>query len=103
MNKLAITILSEGTKQVMPVMLTAPELTEVAPALYVQEGITLSTNLQDVRPQLYMEDGQFYTAFHIPIMDKYREFNIFQVTPIPFFHEGKIHAHGTPGIHLMQG
>ena len=86
-NRLAAAILSKQVGKVNPTMLTTTDLNHIATNIYATEGLTLSTDMDNVVPDVYSADGQIWASFEIPIHSADRQFDLFTVTPIPVFSE----------------
>ena len=84
-NKLAISIMARDIGKVNPVLLTSNELAGIATAMFTTEKITLSTDMNQVVPDIFTLDGQIYASLQIPIKDTARQFDLFEITPIPTF------------------
>ena len=85
LNKLALAVTAQQIKRVNPSLLTAAALGTVSMTVYLRDGVTLSTNIQEVVPFIYTDQGQLYSGFLIPVIDPDRMFNLFHISPIPQF------------------
>ena len=84
-NKLAISIMGRDIGKVNPVLLTSSELAGIATTLFTKENIVLSTDMNQVVPDIFLKDGQIYASLEIPVKDTDRQFDLFEITPVPTF------------------
>ena len=85
LNKLALAVTGMQLGKVNPALLTPSDLAAAALQVFVREGISLSRNINEVKPTLYLEHHQLYAAFEVPVKDADRTFDLMRITPVPQF------------------
>ena len=85
LNKLANCVLACQVGKVNPALLTQSELAATAVQVSFRDNIQLSRNIEDVVPHLYLQESILMVAFTIPVQDPSREFDFFEIKPVPFF------------------
>ena len=90
-SKYAQILQSAAVAKTSPYALHTAEVQMLSQALYINKGLHLQTDLNQIRSTALIDNNKLTLIFSIPVLSEAHQFNFYSPTPIPIFNNTEVY------------